>query len=280
MLRGKIQSIGTGGMGIQRYRDVRFGTEPNPATLGIMVMAENETDAAERFAVMTKEHPQMPQIPDTTLGVAAKHNLRHFQEERAKQAARVSTFKKLWSAIQATGVDGLDSMGHIPNQTALECLEKVYHENKSEFEAFFMQSYDDPALGTRTPDKPLTPTELIRLLDANNSGSISLTELFTFSARFGVDMLSAYEFQETKVVTSFKQFVLQILQAMTTDIQVAALRSYDIPRSCVLHMGYIGTTDFALEEGDLAFASQCGVQWMKIHLAERERAMSDSQTNP
>jgi len=217
------------------FRGVRF-TPRNPQTLGFTVFDMMEHDLSREWAGELGGPPPRP----STLLAKLKTQREKIEADRAAQAAALErSFQRLLNALAEVEEDGDGRVSHA------ECDRIFASGTLSDEDAQHLFGTTDAAA-------------IFNLLDDNDDGFISYDEIMKFMDARNIDLTARARGTGRCESKRFTNFMSNVFHTMLIHIRKTSLHPDDQWRTVPIDTDYIGTADFALQDGDRAFLLQCG----------------------
>jgi arachidonate 5-lipoxygenase len=230
----------------------KFGTEPNPKTLGFTIFSSEEPCRTAGWVCENGGPPQ--NLPPTLLGKqAAVH-----QQKAAANKGRDGNFDDSMQAFiracdeadqNGDGEMDRDELLGILSDTALQPHLMVLFAT-TEFNA------------------------IMAALDANGDGVVTFAELMSFMDEQRDDGIGYNQIltgMKPREVSSVGDFMGTLLETMHMQVEMLKINPADQSRTVAIDTGYITTVSFALEDGDKEYVERCGENATRAFLEQQTR---------
>jgi len=114
-------------------------------------------------------------------------------------------------------------------------------------------------------------------LDDDHDGEITYQELVAFIAKKGIDINSRVLGYSRRNINSFGDFVSALASALAVSLMKSNVEDRDSDRTIGINTGYVGTTDFQIEEEDRLYVIECGARAARAFLREYCRKNPDKR---
>jgi arachidonate 5-lipoxygenase len=218
-------------------------------TLGFTVYDRTEQDFTSAWQV---DGAGPPARPDTELSAARAAAEAEAQERQAESAALEESFDRLVHAMDAVEQDG-------DGQVSLEEAERLFDTGK---------------LTTKDADLLFGTSDvhaIFERLDHNGDGQISYAEIIQFMDSHNIDLTARAMGTRRSEISGVAGFMGNVFGTMLSHIRRSSLSHDDRYRTVPVDTDYIGTADFALEDGDRQFLLDTGAKATRAFLADWER---------
>lgn len=230
-------------------RNQRFGTT-NEKTLGIILYGEDDSDYL-RMGLEKRYICREPLAPTEKTKL-----LKNWEKERKRKSRAEREHDKIVKAIDA--FLAVLNKHNIRDKDVIDIDElKAAFEDKAGFpdeqaEVLFGQDF--------------TVEEVFALLDYDHNGQIQFGELVRFIESTGVDLHTFFMGVKRQNIDGFLSFLNSLQNTLVHNVQKLHVKDCDIERSIGINTGYVGTTDFTLEDPDIQFLHERGYNSTKAFL--------------
>ncbi len=223
----------------------------NAETLGFTVFDGKELDITSSWQL---PEGGAPPRPDTTLA-RSKAAAEADEAERAALSQELeAAFERLMHALDVVERDG-------DGRVSRDEIEGLFDSGQL--------SADDARLLFGSADVH----DIFLSLDRNQDGQISYDELLKFMDAHNLDLTARALGTRRTESSSVSGFMSNVFHTMLVHIRRSSLKHEDRGRTVPIDTDYVGTADFALEDGDRAFLLDTGARATRAVLKEyRQRA--------
>jgi len=110
--------------------------------------------------------------------------------------------------------------------------------------------------------------DAINELDDDHDGEITYQELVAFIEKKGIDINSRVLGYSRRNINCFGDFVSALASALAVSLMKSNVEDRDSDRTIGINTGYVGTTDFQIEEEDRLYVIECGARAARAFLRE------------
>ncbi|CAH1790347.1 unnamed protein product [Owenia fusiformis] len=217
----------------------RFGSR-NDKTLGFLLYADKDVEVIRPDLDDRADVDPQDRIPNTKLA-------RQRMEDKRAEAIEAEKHSAMYDAVDAfldTLADEDINLDSMTNKEELKSvLEKVTEKKKEHYKTMFGNSSID---------------DIFNILDKDNSGQISFTELVNYFNTKGVDIQQRFTGVKRQNISGLKDYINIIQQSLSVNLTRIHIKTSDAARTVGINTGYIGTTDFDMEDEDKDFLVEQG----------------------